>query len=119
MLQINSFKTTKLTSCILDLKCRHTARIHVTPRISEILRRIQMVHMYAQNNACTVNNYPHLLDKKLSTCHRKCFCLRTSVKYLQQSTLSANIAYKFTFRYLHMTYDVSSLGQSESRTNII
>ena len=42
----------------------------------------------SQNNASQLNNYPHLLDKKLSTCHRKRFCLRNSVKYLQHSTFS-------------------------------
>ena len=71
-----------MTSCIIDLKWRHTARAHVTQPNSEILHSVQIIHMYlSQNNACKLNNCPHLLDKKLSNCHQKRFYLRNSVKY--------------------------------------
>ena len=114
MLQINRFKTTKLTSCIIYLKWCHTARAHVTPHIREILHRVQKCTcILSQNNACKLNNYPHLLDRKLSTFSNQ----------LQVQTVKTI----FTFRCLHLCVvcqhvrvqcDVSSLAQSESRTNV-
>ena len=104
MLQINCFKTIKLISCIIDIRIwtwRHTAR---TPRTSEIPIVSAETCMYlSQNNAYKLNNYPLLLDKKLSTYHRRRFLKEIIVKYLQQSTFSSNIEKRCALQILDTT----------------
>ena len=91
-----SFKSIKLRSCIIDLKWRHLLS-RVSHHTSVKFYIVSKLHMYlSQNNACKLNNYQHLLDKKRSTCHRKRFCLRNSIP----STINFNFKHWMLYSLL-------------------
>ena len=70
-----------------DVTHHVSVKFHIVSKKKKKKKNAHVFIYSSQNSTCTLNYYPHMLDKKLSTFHRKRFCLRNSIEYLQQSTL--------------------------------